>query len=271
MPGEKLKQRQGPKAEPRQPGISKWQVENKYILGGYRRESADYREIITSLCFLHNETCNIYTHLVGALLLPLAAPVFLRDLAKPQYHNVSSADYTVFGTYVSCAEMCLVLSVLYHLMQAHSHRVERFWHGMDLFGIVVVTVGTFSSGIYYVFFCEVRLQQLHWALVRLSHLPAAEFHPLTCVLDLHHRPCYWCSTLASLASNTGLAEGEDRRLGCVWCFSMYTATTWNPTVWACLYAPILWNETVSARAFFLWHWSRPIRGMSAYSMVHPWS
>ena len=148
--------------------ISEWQLDNKYILRGYRPEKADYLEIFTSLTFLHNETCNVYTHLVGALLLPLVATAFLRYLAEPQFLSVSSMDYAMFPIYFGCAEICLVLSALYHLMLSHSHHVELFWHGMDLLGIVIVTVGTFFSGIYYVFFCEPRMQKLHWAIVSLS-------------------------------------------------------------------------------------------------------
>ncbi|KAF7114207.1 hypothetical protein CNMCM5793_007785 [Aspergillus hiratsukae] len=145
--------------------ISEWQFDNKYILSGYRPAKADYLEIFTSLTFLHNESCNVYTHLIGALLLPLVATTFQRYLAEPQFLNVSFMDYAIFGIYFWCAEICLVLSALYHLMQPHSHQVEQFWHGMDLLGIVIVTVGTFSSGIYYVFFCETSLQKLHWAIV----------------------------------------------------------------------------------------------------------
>lgn len=152
--------------------ISEWHLDNKYILSGYRREKADYLEIFTSLTFLHNETCNVYTHLVGALLLPIVTTVFLRYLAEPQFFNVSSMDYIMFRVYFWCAEICLVLSTLYHLMQPHSKHVEHFWHGMDLLGIVIVTVGTFSSGIFYVFFCESSLQQLHWAIVSLSVRPS---------------------------------------------------------------------------------------------------
>ncbi|KID96072.1 Hemolysin-III protein, partial [Metarhizium majus ARSEF 297] len=145
--------------------IPEWQLDNKYILSGYRPEKADYWEIFTSLTFLHNETCNVYTHLVGALLLPLVATAFLRYLAQPQFLHVLSMDYAMFGIYFWCAEACLILSTLYHLIQPHSHHVELFWHGMDLLGIVIVTVGTFSSGIYYVFFCEAILQELHWAII----------------------------------------------------------------------------------------------------------
>lgn len=57
---------------------AEWQVDNNYILSGYRREKADYLEILTSLTILHNEICNVYTHLIGAVLLPLLATVILQ-------------------------------------------------------------------------------------------------------------------------------------------------------------------------------------------------
>jgi adiponectin receptor len=148
--------------------IFEWQFDNRYILNGYRPAKADYLEAFSSLAFLHNESCNVYTHLIGALLLPLVATTFVQYLSRPQYLNVSSMDYMMFGLYFWCAEVCLALSVLYHLIQSHSQKVEQFWHGMDLLGIVIMTVGTFSSGIYYVFFCEPSLQILHWTFVSFS-------------------------------------------------------------------------------------------------------
>lgn len=147
--------------------IPDWQFENKYILSGYRPPKVHSLEILKSLTFLHNESCNMYTHLIGALLLPLVATTFLWCLAEPHFLNVSSMDYAMFAIYAWCAEICSVLSALYHLMQSHSHQVEQFWHGMDLLGIVIATVGTFSSGIFYVFFGEAALRKLHWAIVSL--------------------------------------------------------------------------------------------------------
>ncbi|KAJ3571935.1 hypothetical protein NPX13_g5210 [Xylaria arbuscula] len=148
--------------------ISPWQLDNKYIISGYRPERSDYLEIFTSLTFLHNETCNVYTHLIGAIILPLVATIFMRYMAEPHFFNVSSMDYTTFGLYFWCAEICLVLSALYHLMQAHSQPIEQFWHRGDLLGIVIVTMGTFASAVYYMFFCEPSLQRLHWVIVSPS-------------------------------------------------------------------------------------------------------
>jgi adiponectin receptor len=144
---------------------SEWQRDNKYILSGYRPEKADYKEVLTSLTFLHNETCNVYTHMIGALLLPLIAFTVIKTLSQPQFFYVSRSDYIVFGIFFCCAEACLIFSTIYHLVGSQSHEVEQIWLRMDLLGIVIVTVGTFVPGIYYVFTCEPGLQKLHWAIV----------------------------------------------------------------------------------------------------------
>lgn len=151
--------------------IPEWQRDNEYILSGYRPEKADYLEILDSLTFLHNDTCNVYTHMIGALLLPLIAIAFMQVLSKPQLVNVSGADYVMFGIFFWCAECCLVFSAAYHLVGPYSHDVEQFWHRMDLLGIVIVTVGTFVPGIYYIFTCEPGLQKFHWAIVSHSERP----------------------------------------------------------------------------------------------------
>ncbi|KAI6083015.1 mPR-like GPCR protein [Hypoxylon rubiginosum] len=153
--------------------IPEWQRDNKYILSGYRQAKANYLEILASLTFLHNETCNVYTHLVGALLLPLIAVAFMRVLSEPQFLNVSETDYAMFGIYFLCAECCLVLSATFHLLAAHSHDVDQFWHRMDLLGIVIVIVGTFVPGIHYIFSCDPGLQKLHWGIIIASGFTTA--------------------------------------------------------------------------------------------------
>ena len=147
---------------------SEWQRDNKYILSGYRPENADYLHILKSMTFLHNETCNIYTHLAGALLLPFFATGFIQILSEPQFLNVSLMDYIMFGAFLCCAECCLIFSVMYHLLGCHSHSVEQFWHQTDMLGIVLVTMGTFVPGIYYIYGCDPGLQNLHSAIVSHS-------------------------------------------------------------------------------------------------------
>jgi adiponectin receptor len=144
---------------------SEWQVGNKYILSGYRKANADYGEVLISLTFLHNETCSIYTHLIGALLLPLAATLLTFSLDESRFLDAASTDYAVLGLYFMCAETCLIFSTLYHLMLSHSQHLEVFWLSMDMLGIVIMIVATLFSGIYFGFPCEPRLRNLHLAIV----------------------------------------------------------------------------------------------------------
>ncbi|KAM3519000.1 hypothetical protein MY4038_009916 [Beauveria bassiana] len=85
--------------------ILEWQQDNRFILNGYRRETADYRAIMTGLTFLHNETCNVYTHFLGALLLPIIAVIVMCVLhLQLRFSGVSGADYAIFAIFFCCAE-----------------------------------------------------------------------------------------------------------------------------------------------------------------------
>jgi adiponectin receptor len=145
-----------------------WQQDNEYILTGYRPGNTSYSSCFKSLSNAHNETCNIYTHLIGALILPLVAINTFRALSKPRFPHVSGMDYVTLGIFFFSAECCLVFSTAFHLVGCHSRTVEQFWLRMDLLGIVAVTIGTSVPGIYYVFACEPSLQRLHWSVVRCA-------------------------------------------------------------------------------------------------------
>ncbi|EXL39969.1 hypothetical protein FOCG_17419 [Fusarium oxysporum f. sp. radicis-lycopersici 26381] len=145
--------------------IPEWRRDNKYILTGYRALEADYLQVVKSLTFLHNETCNVYTHLIGAMLLPFFATAKFQAIYWSQYIDVPRTDFIMFSVFFCSAESCLIFSAVYHLFGSHSHEVEQFWHRMDLLGIVIVTAGTFIPGIYYIFNCEPMLQKIHWTIV----------------------------------------------------------------------------------------------------------
>jgi adiponectin receptor len=155
--------------------IDEWRRDNKFILAGYR-PPGDFWQAFESLTFLHNETCNVCTHLIGAVVLPLFASDVLRAMSASQY--TKRTDFVMFGVFFISAEICLVFSASYHLLESHSYKVERLWHQMDLLGIVIATVGTFVPGIYYIFNCEPLLQKMHWTMVcnpgHLAHLRSPE-------------------------------------------------------------------------------------------------
>ena len=64
-----------------QMGISESQLDNKFIFIRYRQERADHLATLKSLRFLYHKTCNVYTHMVGAVALRVLSTTIMRLLA----------------------------------------------------------------------------------------------------------------------------------------------------------------------------------------------
>lgn len=66
-----------------------WYVSDSYLKTGYRRITNSVRGCLLSLSYLHNETMNVYTHLIGSLLLfPVGFyTVSFMDLGKFEIDN----------------------------------------------------------------------------------------------------------------------------------------------------------------------------------------
>ncbi|GAB7335560.1 hypothetical protein MBLNU13_g07898t2 [Cladosporium sp. NU13] len=73
-----------------------WLQDNQHIHSGYRPASNSYRKSFASLTHLHNESVNIYTHLVGAVLAFLAA-VYAYEALRPRYEQATRQDITTIG------------------------------------------------------------------------------------------------------------------------------------------------------------------------------
>ncbi|KAH7201587.1 mPR-like GPCR protein [Fusarium oxysporum] len=103
--------------------ISEWRQDNKYIFAGYCPLEADYLQVIKSLTFLHNKTCNIYTYLIGAILLPLFATTILQTIYRPQHINIIRTDFIIFTIFFYFGESCLIFSAVCYLIRSHSYEV----------------------------------------------------------------------------------------------------------------------------------------------------
>lgn len=133
--------------------IESWQLENKYLIGHYRRASHSYRDCFTSLGYLHNQTSNIYTHLLGTLVFLAWAVQTYYDVLK-RYPTSDFNDFLVFGVFFICALSCFGFSACFHLFMHHSAEVNQTWLLFDLYGVFALIVATIFSGTYYAFYCE---------------------------------------------------------------------------------------------------------------------
>ena len=144
--------------------IPSWHQDNDCIRGGYRPETNSTRLCFGSWQYLHNETFNIFSHLVPGFLF-LIGQVILYRYFKVNYPKASAIDHLVFSFFLLSTTACLSMSATYHTLMNHSEGISSLWLRLDFVGIIMLTLGDFVSGIYMVFYCEPVFQQVYWAMV----------------------------------------------------------------------------------------------------------
>jgi adiponectin receptor len=144
--------------------INTWQQDNHYILSGYRPQSNSYRKSFKSLGYLHNESVNIYTHLLGAIAI-LISSIVLYQVLGSRWDTATREDVWVFSCFFLGATACLSMSATFHTISNHSHEVARFGNQLDYAGIVFLIWGSFIPVLYYGFQSEPDLMKRYWAMV----------------------------------------------------------------------------------------------------------
>lgn len=141
-----------------------WQRDNHHIHTGYRPASSSFLISFESLTYLHNETVNIYSHLVPALIA-IPAAISLHNALAPRYETATDSDVLAFACFFAGAVFCLGMSATYHTISNHSPKVARIGNAFDYIGIVGLIVGSFVPSIYYGFYCLPHLQHRYWTMI----------------------------------------------------------------------------------------------------------
>ncbi|KAM4521438.1 membrane progestin receptor beta [Odontesthes bonariensis] len=114
-----------------------------YILSGYRPIQQDWRCYLLSLFQRHNESLNIWTHLLAGPLLLLR-----------WWANAGTLGFTLdaaslpLSLFMVSSLIYLCLSVAAHLLQSHSEHAHYFFFFMDYVGVAVYQYGC-SLGHYF--------------------------------------------------------------------------------------------------------------------------
>lgn len=126
-----------------------WQ-ENPYIRSGYRF-LATKKQCLQSIFWLHNETCNIWTHLLGfVFFLGLGIYSFMTHL-----ENATIFDKLIFVIFFIAAAKCLVCSVLYHTFIHCAHiPVMQCAATFDYIGISFLIIASIIITEYYGLYCS---------------------------------------------------------------------------------------------------------------------
>lgn len=144
--------------------LDEWRKDNHYITSGYRSPSNSWAKSWASLAYLHNESVNIYTHLIGAIVFAVGSvPVY--SVLSSRYEQADWHDVYVFACFFLGAVGCLGMSATYHTISNHSRSVAVFGNQLDYLGIVSLIWGSFIPSIYYGFTCQPKLITTYWAMV----------------------------------------------------------------------------------------------------------
>jgi adiponectin receptor len=117
-----------------------------------------------SLAYIHNETVNIYTHLLPSMVtIPISFVIYRVTTAR--YETATRDDIAAFGCFFAGAAFCLGMSALYHTISNHSPVVARIGNAFDYIGIVGLITGSFIPSVYYGFYCIPQLQIFYWTMI----------------------------------------------------------------------------------------------------------
>ena len=143
--------------------VPRWMQDNAHIHTSYRQASYSYLRSFASVFHLHNESVNIWTHLVPGLL-SLPAGVVLYSILEPRYEEASTADVAAMSCFFIGATLCLGMSATYHTVSNHSPQVAKFWNQLDYAGIACLITGSFIPSVFYGFFCDAFRQRVYWTM-----------------------------------------------------------------------------------------------------------
>ena len=144
--------------------VPSWYAHNAFILSAYRPVTKSTRLCVQSLAYLHNETINVYSHLIPAIVSLLWSYSFSRTFTE-RFPHASWMDEFVFRIFLTTCVICFGTSAAYHTLICHSKTFADLWVRLDYVAIVVQIVGSFIPGLYFAFYCEPNLQRLYWSMV----------------------------------------------------------------------------------------------------------
>ncbi|TPX51030.1 hypothetical protein SeMB42_g02037 [Synchytrium endobioticum] len=147
-----------------------WVQDNASIRSGYRYIENSYHECAKSLFFLHNETMNVWTHLLGSLsFIGLAfGTIYAAGPWSNAMEKASWLDVVMWSCFFIGAIGCMGLSAAFHLFACHSQDVASAWNKADYVGIVTLIVGSAIPAIYYGFLCSPTLQTVYIAMMAVA-------------------------------------------------------------------------------------------------------
>ncbi|EGV63254.1 hypothetical protein CANTEDRAFT_106689 [Yamadazyma tenuis ATCC 10573] len=118
--------------------LDEWQQDNHFIRSGYVKGTNSYKSSFNSLFYIHNETGNIYSHLLPSLVIAGSLVYYLKFQLPLYESHLQVWEWINFLQFGFAATFCLAMSSIFHCIKSHSHSVARFGNQLDYFGIIIL-------------------------------------------------------------------------------------------------------------------------------------
>jgi len=146
--------------------LPEWMQDNAYITGGYRKELKSFVACGKSIFHIHNESVNIWTHLLGALgALGVMFGIYYYLLSTSA--GTTWVECAMFYIFILSAFSCLAFSATFHTVVAHSHQVACAYNRLDYIGIAILIVGSFYPALYYGFYLHPYLAAFYLMMITI--------------------------------------------------------------------------------------------------------
>ena len=134
-----------------------------YILGGYR---VNYTlvQCLRSIFSWHNETVNIWTHLLPLICFLVLCAFFLTEFLVHPMDALETVTVAVFFFGIS---VCLFVSCCFHIFKPISVDCQSCLLQFDMSGVAFNIVGNMFVMLYYGFFCEGNTQIAYFCTIPL--------------------------------------------------------------------------------------------------------
>lgn len=141
------------------PDIPEWYNANPYIYHGYRKQNKSLLHLLSSIFEIHNETFNIWTHIVGTIIFCTILTTFLLK------SSILSA--IPIGIFLVSTILCFINSVVMHTFYPHSKKACCILCSLDYSGIFLLVFGGYTAFIHYEFYCHTNLQVFYYVFLAL--------------------------------------------------------------------------------------------------------
>jgi predicted membrane channel-forming protein YqfA (hemolysin III family) len=104
-----------------------------------------------SMLTVHQDTVNIWSHLLGLFYFVAAVPEAWRALDAG---SAPALLYACFAAFLLCAQVQMLTSVLYHTLRCVTRETSATFLYLDFVGIVCMIAGAYTVGMTLGFYCS---------------------------------------------------------------------------------------------------------------------